>query len=498
MRTVWKRWTGRGAQFARRFGRADSANVVMLVGLLTLPMFAGAGLAIDSARAFVVENRLGKALDAAGLAAGRVVMEDRMEADARAFFAANYPDGLLGSDLSADDVDIQVDSNDEFITVRATTQMPTRFMRVFGQDHVEVAATSVIQRLTQGAEIALVMDNTGSMSAYEMSSMKGAAADLVEIVFGEEDSYDHLWWSLVPYTATVNVGDQHIDWLKPTTEARDDDEDWYWPTNWKGCVEARWQTDRDETDDPPSIERFESYFYPSTVPYPHPAEGNEWSWSEGVNESQSAGNSGYGPNLGCGPAITPLTNQKQEVLDAIDEMASWSRGGTASNFGLVWGWRTLSPRWRGLWDGSSRPEDYDNEEMNKVAIVLTDGVNQFYDCVEHGGGCDPREDDQFVSDYTAYGRLGLPGGFIPDADDEGDGLETLDNKFASVCSDMKEEGITIYTITFGSSAEGWEIQNLFRTCASDPGNYFHAPDNAQLAEAFRAIGQELSNLRIVE
>lgn len=140
-----------------------------------------------------------------------------------------------------------------------------------------------------------------------------------------------------------------------------------------------------------------------------------------------------------------------------------------------------------MWPGGVWPVDYGDDTVGKVAIVLSDGQNQFFDY---------DDDDNYVSDYTGYGRIG--DAFMPGATDEGDGLDTLDGKFANVCDQMKSQGITIYTITFGSGASGGRIRDLFRNCASDPGNYFHAPDNDDLAPAFRTIGQELANLRIVE
>ena len=469
--------------FAARLRRCESGNAAMVMMLLALPLFAGAGLAIDTARAFVVESRMAKALDAAGLAAGRVVLEDRMEQDARAYFAANYPDGLLGSDIDPDEIAIRVDANNEFIELSAATRMPTRFMRVFGQEYVDVEVESVIQRLVQGAEIALVMDNTGSMQGHKMTTMKTAALDLVDIVFAGETAYDHLWWSLVPYSSTVNIGQARTDWLVAGDRAKDPS-DPFSPSEWKGCVEARWASGRDETDDPPNVERFTSFFYESTDDDGDwQSDGNDW---PPVNEAQSAHNAGTGPNLGCGPEITPLTNQKSEVDDAIEEMQAWHRGGTTSNLGLVWGWRTISPRWRGWWDNSPRPVDYDDELIKKVAIVLTDGENQFFDYDNN---------DDYVSDYTGYGRVE---DFIPGATNERDGLDTLDGKFADVCAAMKREGIILYTITFGGGASSIRIRTLFEACASDPGNFFHAPSANDLRDAFRSIGQELSNLRIVK
>ena len=62
---------------------------------------------------------------------------------------------------------------------------------------------------------------------------------------------------------------------------------------------------------------------------------------------------------------------------------------------------------------------------------------------------------------------------------------------------MKAQGIIFYTITFGAIPDA-ATQNLFRNCASNPAQYFHAPTQEAMAVAFRTIGTALSNLRIAE
>jgi Flp pilus assembly protein TadG len=462
----------------RRLFAATGGNATMLATFAILPMMAGAGLLTDAGRAYMVENRLSKALDSAALAAGRVLFAGSAEVEARSYFDANYPAGFL--DSSVTDFTYSVDNSQSFITVTAQASVPTSFMSVLGKSEITVSSRSVVERQNRGAEIALIMDNTGSMrGGGKMDAMKAAGQDLVDIMFGGAASLDHLYVSVVPYTATVNVGQGNWDWLS-AGDRYHDSPDPFDPTSWKGCVMARLSNDRDETDDPPSAAAFESYFYPS-----NPTD-NDW---PDVREANSYQNSGTGPNLGCGPAITPLTNIKQTVADAVAEMLPWHRGGTTSNLGLVWGWRTLSPRWRGLWEQdtpSNFPLDYDAPLMDKVAIVLTDGVNQFFDM--------DYDDEPMGSDFTAYGRLNE---FMPSASDVDDVVPTLDGKFANICQSMKDEGIILYTITFGGSISG-NLQDLYRTCATDTANYYHAPDNDTLRAAFRQIGDKLSNLRIVE
>ena len=63
---------------------------------------------------------------------------------------------------------------------------------------------------------------------------------------------------------------------------------------------------------------------------------------------------------------------------------------------------------------------------------------------------------------------------------------------------MKAEGIIIFTVTFGVSNKN--TQDLFRNCATEPGNYFNTTSSSktELYDAFSTIGQRLSNLRVVE
>jgi hypothetical protein len=77
------------------------------------------------------------------------------------------------------------------------------------------------------------------------------------------------------------------------------------------------------------------------------------------------------------------------------------------------------------------------------------------------------------------------------------GRQELDSRMTETCTAMKAEGITIYSIIFGSSPDSG-AQDLFRSCATTPAMYFYAPSNADLAQVFKAIGGDLANLRIVE
>lgn len=447
----------------------------MLLALAIVPMFGAVGLAVDSSIGYLLRSRMSKSLDAAALAAGRLALNDDAETVAREFFDANFESA--GGSVDITDFSFELNEDREFITMSATGEVPTIFMRVFGRDMMEVTSRTVIQRQTKGMELALVLDNTGSMYGSKFDTMQLAAYDLIDILYGEEEEVENLWVSLVPYTATVNIGPWRTSWLSSGDRAITSPGD-FSTQGWKGCVEAR-TAPNDGNDTLPSAAPFTSFHYAATSS----TGDNNWPPLKLDLEDR---NNGRGPNLGCGPAITPLTASRTTIDNAIGNMGPWHRGGTTGNLGLSWGWRTISPSWRGWWGGetpATHPLDYDAAFMDKVVVVLTDGQNQFYDHDTSGGP---------GSDYTAYGRIEALG-----VTTLGQGRNILDARMAATCEAMKAEGVRIYSITFGPSPDSF-AQTLFRNCANTPAMYYHAPSNEDLADAFQAIGGELANLRIVE
>lgn len=483
----------------QRFLKNEDGSLVPAIAGGALMLTGAAGLSIDGARMFYVKDVLQKSLDSAGLAAGHAMEVDTMEADAAEFFAANI--ASTGGVASATDMDIVISDDNEVITLTASATVQVTFMSLFGIDEVTVTANTEITRETRGMELVLVMDNTGSMrNDDKIDTMKEAATNLVNIVYGDDETSTNLWVGVVPYITQVNVGTGAYNWLSDTGKDRVDND--YLNTTWKGCVEAR-SGGEDLTDAPPSIAPFEPYYWQDTDPFDalvwkyswwsgwyqveeEVDEDNNWyddgSGTTTINEVNNS-STALGPNKGCGPQVTPLVAEKSKITAAIEEMAPWSFGGTAANLGLAWGWRVVSPSWRGLWSGSPAelPLDHDTPFMDKVIVMLTDGKNEFIenDYSELG-----------YSDYTAFGRLADLG-----YDNKEDGRDDMDDRFDEICSNIKEDDIIIYTITFGTTPDE-DTQDAYSACATNPTFYFHAPTAASLQEAFEKIGKNLSKLRL--
>ncbi|HEY4635259.1 MAG TPA: pilus assembly protein TadG, partial [Rhodospirillales bacterium] len=70
----------------------------------------------------------------------------------------------------------------------------------------------------------------------------------------------------------------------------------------------------------------------------------------------------------------------------------------------------------------------------------------------------------------------------------------MDSRLSAICTNMKAEGIVVYTIMFDLSSASLEA--LFQACATDTSKYYNSPTTAELERSFRAIAAELKKLRI--
>ncbi|TNE60953.1 MAG: hypothetical protein EP335_18135 [Alphaproteobacteria bacterium] len=488
-----KKQNERLLRLLRRFRDDSRGSMLPIVAASMLALTGAAGVAIDGARMFYVKDVLQKSLDSAGLAAGHAMEITDMEGDAEEFFAANI--AAAGLTPGSTNMQVVISDDNKLITLNASATVAATFMSLFGFDEITITASTEVSRETRGMELVLVMDNTGSMRHdSKIGTMKTAAKNLVEAVYGDNETNTNLWVGVVPYITQVNAGNSTLtyNWLSDAGKTKVNNA--YLNTSWKGCLEAR-DSGEDQTDTPPSLAPFEPYFWEDTdyyywdyskkKGYYKVFEDNDWIDDNNGNkvtivEGNVSG--ALGPNRGCGPQITPLVAEKSTVKAAIEEMEPWSFGGTAANLGLVWGWRVISPNWRGQWTGSpsTLPLDYDEPFMDKIIVILTDGVNEFISQDDELGG----------SDYTAYGRISDFGfSSISSARDE------LDDRFDATCQNIKDAGVIIYTITFGSTPDA-DTQAAYAACATKSAFYFHAPTADSLNDAFDTIGRQLSNLRL--
>ena len=440
------------AALARAFVSDRQGAIAIIFVVALIPLLAAAGAAIDLSRAYVVKQRLGYAVDAAGLAVGASISDDTAELQLllERYFAANYPAAEVGVPATPQ---MTIDGNE--ITVTATASVDATLMRIMGIDQIDVGAEALVVRKVTGLDVALVLDNSGSMSGSKISSLKTAATNFINILFGSETTSDTLQVGIVPFTGVVNIGKTNTTYIRNVNGHRNSD---FEPHDWEGCVEAR-SNGRDTEDTYTGTnaqKKWIRFIWPSN-------NNNDW-------PSKSGSRGQYrGPNKFCPYPLQPLTNNKTTLLDYIPNMEA--NGTTHINLGAVWGWRVVSPG-----EPFTQAHAYDDEDYNHAVVIMTDGENFISDSSR---------------DYAGYRRLadGLLG-----TTNQNSAEDELDDRLTEVCTGMKNVGIIVYTITFDVSSTA--LQNLMRGCASDSSKYFNSPSESDLKKAFQTIGAQLSNLRL--
>jgi len=147
-------------------------QVAIIVAISLIVLVGMIGLAIDSGRGYGVKAKLSAAVDAAAIAAGRALVEgetdavriDNAKKVAQRFFNGNFPTDYLGINpaktvLMTDAVHMA----DGYwkVSVSASAEMPTTFMRALGKDKLVVAAVG--EAIRRDVDIMLVMDASGSL-----------------------------------------------------------------------------------------------------------------------------------------------------------------------------------------------------------------------------------------------------------------------------------------------------------------------------------------------
>ena len=474
------------------------------------------GGALDYGRAHILKSRLAEALDKAALAVGAETTTNTVILDETLnnYFNANFKSDGVGQALN-----IISNITDSRITLTATGRVETAFLKIINQNEILVEVTTEVVRETTGLEVVLVLDNTGSMATNNrIGNLKVAASELVDILFQNEENPENVRIALVPFVTTVNIGqDKEEDFIRTPFPAND-----YAPPRdprWKGCVEARpfpndtndiFDITRDNAGrwDPyywesePVLDGFGSFFNVCV---------NMW-WlpnlRQGLPRPIATGRSGsnfgpypdrsipprffnvdeippstHGPNKACPDPIVELNNDRTRLKNAINQMQPWSGNGTMAHLGAVWAWRVLSPQ-PPFTEGAGK----NAEGVRRAVIILTDGVN----LISSGrANCSNFVDEKYNSHYTGYGYLSE--GRLGTQSFTG-ATAVLNDRLEDVCTNLKNDEITVYTITF--ELNDVTTQEVFRRCASEDDLYFPSPNSSTLQESFRAIGASLNALRI--
>ena len=141
------------------------------------------------------------------------------------YFYANFPTNYMGVNITS--LTVSANASNSVLTLNVAGTLNTTFMNIFGIKTMNVASTSQITKQSSGMELVLVLDNTGSMNCSvtnpnascnggagtKIVGLKTAATDLLNILYGGNNTVLNLWVGVVPFSQTVNIGTGYSNWM---------------------------------------------------------------------------------------------------------------------------------------------------------------------------------------------------------------------------------------------------------------------------------------------
>ncbi|RUW44359.1 MULTISPECIES: pilus assembly protein [unclassified Mesorhizobium] len=540
-----------------RFWRSKSGNFALLMGLGLPAILSAVAFATDVSTMMRAKSNLQNAIDAANLASSHLGDLDMTRTDAfDRYFQANIAGhGELVNAQATLTVDRGV--NFIKTKAVASADVNLNFAFLFGQSKHIVVDASAAESNNQ-LEVVLVLDNTGSMAGARMTALRTATKSLLDTLESTKSPTRQVRASLVPFVTAVNVNGDGFDpsWIdmdgKSSTNGINfpvidgkrpnhmalfrqlKDTGWAEPgwndTGWKGCVEARAGA-YNISDTPPDPAKPDTLFVPYFAPddpgdaqMPSSSYGNEAKYynnsylsdaSDTVKLDKQKGDNRLGidfsgldsdpdkatkeqvakyvapakelitetgtpvtvgPNRSCPTPVVPLTDDFDKLRKAASQMTEWNGSGTNVSEGLSWGMRVLSP---GAPYTGGAP--FKTPGVSKIVLLLTDGENVVYGASQQST----------KSDYTSYGYLA--GGRFG-SDNQTTAARNVDGWTKSVCTQLKNQGVQIYTMVLQSDTAA--NRTLYSACASDPSDYYAVNDPAKLPNVFQQIANKFSKLQL--
>lgn len=456
---------------------------------LVAPVIVGAaGIAVDFNVGVTTKSTLQGAVDAAILTAASSGETDAKKL--RALFdkalAGNYKpeDGAVPTIT-----DFKLDG--KFITVNATIDVPLTFTKVFTDKDFKVAVLSqAVAGSSNLVDIALVLDNTYSMTGQKLADLKTASNALFDVFEKADTKKTQARFGIVPFSKYVNVGTNQRgqSWLSvaadTSTTKTENKCTTTKPIVSQDCTKTTKTTYNDGVPVTSTQTTCTNQVYgPETTTCKDvtTTSTNKWygcvySRAEGLDTSDAltVNNvvkryTGIMGNTTCGSAIQPLTNDYKVLRAAIAAMVANNETYIAP--GVLWGWNVLSP-------DAPFTEGYAYGAQNKkYVVIMTDGANTIY--------------PKYVKnqDYSGHNSAGAP-----TDKDYAAYVKTSDGMLTTTCSNVKKAGIAIFTVAVGVDEKG--TAEALASCATTTDMAFTTKDSSELTKIFGAIAAQIMTPRL--
>lgn len=325
------------------FLRAKSGNVAILFSIAIIPIVGAMGAAVDYSMATANRTSMQKALDATALALAKLMPISQSELNSKGWDLFRSSTGTLMLSLEQSDLVIDTSVTGKLI-LTVTGHYTPQISGLMGIQTFPVVARSAVNWGMQKLELALALDNTGSMADNnKMTELKAAAKNLLVKMQQSAKSPGDVKVSIIPFHINVRVDTagfpNNSSWLKFDKWDEDNKSCFlFWCTyknrnQWDGCIE-----DRDQNYDTLDTA-------PTSSATKFPAKQCPWSLT----------------------TLYPLSYDWTALSSKIDAMQP--DGNTNVQIGLAWAWHSLTST-EPLTQAAAA-----SSSLNKIIILMTDGQN---------------------------------------------------------------------------------------------------------------------------
>lgn len=432
----------------RDFRSARDGNVAIMFAFATLPLVGMAGAAIDYGHANAVKTAMQAALDSTTLMLSKnaaTQTSSELQENAKTYFTSlfNRPE--------AESINVSTtysSTGGSTLVVHASASVPTQVIGIIGYNSITLNAESTVKWGSSRLRVALVLDNTGSMSSNnKMTALKTATNSLLSQLRAAANTNGDVYVSIVPFAKDVNLdpanhGAAWIDWSSWNSKNGTCSLSGYssqgsctnhggaWTfanhNNWNGCV-----VDRGGEAAPDAANYDTNVVQPTTSITATLFSAEQYS--------------------SCPQAAIGLNYNWSAMSTLVNNM--YPSGNTNQAIGLALGWMSLAGG--GPFDVPLMSPGYN---YNQAIVLLTDGLNT---------------QDRWYSSQSS-----------------------IDARQQMTCNNIKAAGITVFAVQVNTGGD--PTSTLLQNCASSSDKFFLLTSADQIVTAFNLIGTNLTQMYIAK
>ncbi|MDQ0471178.1 pilus assembly protein TadG-related protein [Labrys wisconsinensis] len=486
----------RSRRLLRRFRKAESGNVIFLFAFGLIPLLALLGGALDYSRAAAVRTEMQVAADNAVLMLARdkpgTLTPAQITAKGQKYFGAAF----TSSDVSGLAVSTSYSTTAGLqVAMTASASVNTKIMSVVGLRQIQIRVVSTSTWGNNRLRVALVLDNTGSMtSSGKMTALQGATTNLLGQLQAAVSQPGDVYVSIIPFSMPVNVDKANVgaSWVRwDLWDATNGETNGSCSTSsfttrstctakntWgKACSKAQYGSQSQCTASGGTWSNYCSNRTYTTQSTCLAGASPAWTvshatWNGCVTDrDQDNDTTDVVPSAGvastlfpadpqityCPASLMALSNDWTALNAKVGAMVAV--GGTNQTIGLQWGYQSLlagSPL--------AVPAKDPNYTYSNIIILLSDGLNTY---------------DRWYGNGTSGQSASV--------------IAKIDARMAKACANAKADAITIYTIQVNT--DGDPTSTVLQNCAS-PDKFSILTSASEIAATFEKIGSDLTALRL--